>query len=192
MAVGLVGVLVACSGGNQPANPTKVPTFASSPSSAPPFAGKVPASCDPVARFGDVNAAVGHQLTGTANQIVGIPEASIGRTARLDCYYGIPPNQAITTGVLSIGISSYGTQAQAQHRVLETVNEARDTGYVASTVRVGAMNADLLAGTSQEIVLSAGNLTILVSAANGVLAAGNIGPALIALATKALNAAQHA
>lgn len=193
-AIGLVGVLVACSGGGKaPTNPATVPTFVKSTApSAPPFAGKIPASCDSVARLGDVDAVVGQQLTGSANQIVGIAEPSISRTGRLDCYYGIPPNQAVTTAVLSIGISGYDTPATAQHRVLETVNVAKDTGYVASDVRVGSQNAVLLAGPKQELVLSAANLTVLVVAINGVLPAGKTGPPLIALAAKALNAAQHA
>jgi hypothetical protein len=195
-AVGLVGALAACSGSSAPNNPAKVPSFSSkaaTPTSAPPFVGKVPASCDPVAAEGDVNTILGHPLTGTSNGIVGIAEAAIGRTARLDCYYGIPPNQAAITGLISIGIGSYDNAADAAHRVVETVNEARDTGYTSSNVQVNGQNAVLLAGQqNQEVVLSAGTITVLVTAVNSVVQAGKAGPPLIQLAGKALTAAQHA
>jgi hypothetical protein len=195
-AVGLVGVLAACGGAAAPSNPAKVPTFTSkrpAPTSAPPFVGSMPASCDPIASESDVNTIIGHPLTGTSNMIKGIAEAAIGRTARLDCYYGIPPNQPATTGVVSIGIGSYDNAADAAHRVLETVNQARDTGYTSSNVQVNGQNAVLLAGQqNQEVVLSAGTITVLVTAANSVVQAGKAGPPLIQLAGKALTAAQKA
>ena len=196
VTVGLVGVLAACSSNAGPSNPAKPPSFSSkpaTPTSAPPFVGKVPASCDPVAAPADVNKALGHTLTGTANGIVGVAEAAIGRTARLDCYYGIPPNQPAPTGLVSIGIGGYDNAADAAHRVLETVNQARDTGYTSSNVQVSGQNAVLLAGPqNQEVVLSAGTITVLITAANSVVQPGKAGPPLIQLAAKALTAAQHA
>lgn len=195
-AVGLVGVLAACGSGPAPSNQAKAPKSTSKPAtatSAPPFVGTVPASCDPVASEGDVGTILGHPLTGTSNGIKGIAEAAIGRTARLDCYYGIPPNQPATTAVVSIGIGGYDNDADAAHRVLETVNQARDTGYTSSDVQVNGQNAVLLAGQqNQEVVLSAGSITVLVTAANSVVAPGKAGPPLIALAGKALTASEHA
>jgi hypothetical protein len=198
VAVGLVGVLAACGSTPAPSSPAK-PSSSSKPtttsSAPPPFAGAVPASCDPVAAEGDVNTILGHPLTGTSNGIKGIAEAAIGRTARLDCYYGIPPNQPAPTAVVSIGIAGYDNAADAAHRVLETVNQARDTGYTSSNVQVNGQNAVLLAGQqNQEVVLSAGTITVLVTAANSVVPAGKAGPPLIKLAGKALTAsaaAQH-
>ena len=195
VAVGLVGVLAACSSNAAPSNPAKAPTFSkpATATSAPPFVGKVPASCDPVAAEADVDKILGQPLTGTSNGIVGIAEAAIGRTARLDCYYGIPPNQAATTGLVSIGIGGYDNPADAAHRVVETIGQARDTGYTSSNVQVSGQNAVLLAGQqNQEVVLSAGTITVLVTAANSVVQPGKAGPPLIQLAAKALSAAQHA
>jgi hypothetical protein len=196
VAVGLVGVLAACGSTAAPSNPahsssSKPTTTTSAP--PPPFAGNVPPSCDPVAAEGDVNTILGHPLSGTSNGIKGIPEAAIGRTARLDCYYGIPPNQPAPTALVSIGIAGYDNATDAAHRVVETVNEARDTGYTSSNVQVNGQNAVLLAGQqNQEVVLSAGTITVLVTAANSVVQAGKAGPPLIKLAGKALTAAQHA
>ncbi|HEY4019747.1 MAG TPA: hypothetical protein VGM75_13715 [Pseudonocardiaceae bacterium] len=196
VAVGLVGVLAACGSTPAPSKPAK-PSSTSKPatttSAPPPFAGKVPASCDPVAAEGDVNTILGKPLTGTANGIKGIAEAAIGRTARLDCYYGIPPNQPAPAALVSIGIAAYDNAADAAHRVLATVNTARDTGYTSSSVQVSGQNAVLLAGQqNQEVVLSAGTITVLVTAANSTVQPGKAGPPLIQLAAKALTAAQHA
>jgi hypothetical protein len=194
-AVGLVGVLAAACGSSSASNQSKAPSSSkpATATSAPPFAGKLPASCTPVAAAGDVDKILGHPLTGTANLIKGIPVASIGRTGRLDCYYGIPPNQPATAGLVSIGIGAYDNPADAAHRVLETVNQARDTGYTSSNVQVSGQNAVLLAGQqSEEVVLSAGTITVLVAAANSVVQAGKAGPPLIQLAAKALKAAQQA
>jgi hypothetical protein len=196
VAVGLVGALVVACGGNSGSGDTAKTTSASRPAtatSAPPFAGKLPASCDAVAKATDVDKILGHPLTGSSNLVKGIAEASIGRTGRLDCYYGIPPNQTVTTAALSIGITAYDTPAHASHRVLETVNEARDTGYSSSDVQVSGQNAVLLAGQkNQEVVLSANTITVLVSAANSVVQPGKAGPPLIQLAARALSAAEHA
>lgn len=195
-AVGLVGVLAACGSSSPPSSSAKTTTPSSKAApttSAPPFVGQVPASCDPVATEGEVGTILGHPLTGTSNGIKGIAEAKIGRTARLDCYYGIPPNQAAVAGVVSIGIGGYDNPADAAQRVLGTVNQARDTGYQSSNVLVNGQNAVLLAGQqNQEVVLSAGTITVLVTAANSVVQAGKAGPPLIALAGKALTASQHA
>ena len=193
-AVGLVGMLVACGGSSTPSSQAKTPAPSkpATATSAPPFVGKLPSSCTPVAAAGDVDKILGHPLTGTTNLVKGIAEASIGRTGRLDCYYGIPPNQPATAAVVSIGIGAYDNNADAAHRVLETVNQARGTGYVSSDVQVDGQNAVLLAGQqNQEVVLSAGTITVLVTAANSVVQPGKAGPPLIQLTARALKACQQ-
>jgi hypothetical protein len=187
-AFAFAGLLVACSSSPQPTAHPKVPTFTTSrTTSAAPVA--PPKSCAAVAQAADVDQIVGHQLTGSANQVVGIPQASIKRTGRLDCYYGIPTGQAVTAAVLSIGIASYTDAPTAQHRVTLTVTSARNAGATTSDVMVGTEHAVLLAGAqTQELVLAHGNLTLLVRANNGVLTQATIGPQLIALAQRALAA----
>jgi hypothetical protein len=182
------GLLVACSSSPQPTAHPKVPTFVTSrTTSAAPVA--PPKSCAAVAQAADVDQIVGHQLAGTANQVVGIPQANIKRTGRLDCYYGIPAGQPVTAAVLSIGISSYTDAPTAQHRVTLTVNSARNGGTTTNDVMVGTEHAVLLAGAqTQELVLSHGNLTVLVRANNGVLTQATIGPQLVTLAQRALAA----
>ncbi|HYS36759.1 MAG TPA: hypothetical protein VEO01_14140 [Pseudonocardiaceae bacterium] len=187
-AFAFAGLLVACSSGPQPTAHPQVPAFTTRPTtSAAPVA--PPKSCATVAGAVDVDQIVGHQLAGSANQVVGIPQANIKRTGRLDCYYGIPAGQAVTTAVLSIGISSYTDAPTAQHRVTLTVDSARNAGATTSDVRVGTEHAVVLAGAqTQQLVLSHGNLTVVVTANNGVLTQATIGPQLVALAQRALAA----
>lgn len=185
---GLVGLLVACSSQATTPHP-RVPTFATSaaPSSAP--ADLPPKSCVEVAQASDVDGIVGHQLAGSMNQIVGVPMPTINRTGRIDCYYGIPAGKPITQAVLVIGIASYTDPQSAAHRASTTVNNARDAGATTSDVRVGTYDAVVLAGAkTQELVMSAGNFTVLVTADNGVLTNGKVGQQLVQLAQRALSA----
>jgi hypothetical protein len=190
-ALGLVGLLVACSSGVAPQTQARpnVPSFSSPTTRASAVATAVPKSCSVIAAAADVDQVVGHQLVGSMNQVVGIPQPAINRTGRLDCYYGIPAGQPLTAGVVSIGIASYTDPQSAQHRTTLTVNSARNAGATTSDVQVGSDHAVLVAGAqTQELVLSVGNLTILISANNGVFAAGTVGPQLVKLAQRALAA----
>ncbi len=181
-------LLVACSSGPQTTAHPNVPTFVTSrTTSAAPVA--PPASCAAVAQAADVDQIVGHQLAGAANQVVGIPQANIKRTGRLDCYYGIPAGQPVTAAVLSIAISSYTDAPTAQHRVTLTVNSARNSGATTSDLKVGTEHAVLLAGAqTQQLVLAHGDLTVVVTANNGVLTQATVGPQLVLLAQRALAA----
>jgi hypothetical protein len=190
--IGVVGSFAACSSGAKPAAQPKVPTFASSTTASTPAAPEltaVPKGCDQVAQAADVDKIVGHQLPGTMAPVVGVPEAAINRTARLDCYYGIPQGQPVTAAAIGIGIASYADPTSAQHGVQVTITSARDTGYATNDVQVAGQHAVLLAGPqNQELVLAHANLTVLISAVNGVLPVGKVGPPLMALAVRALTA----
>lgn len=183
-APGLAVLLAACTSSAPGAAHPRVPTFETpAPSSAPPAA--PPKSCASVAQASDVDGIVGHQLAGSMNQIVGVPMPKINRTGRLDCYYGIPAGKPVTAAAVSIGISGYTDAPSARRRVSQTVNSARDAGATTSDVRVGSTDAVLLAGPATlELVLSSGNLTVVVSADNGVLG----GQQLVRLAQRALDA----
>jgi hypothetical protein len=188
-SLGFAGLLVACSSGASPAAQPKVPSFttpaATSSSAAAPT---VPKECTLFAVAAEVDGIVGHQLPGAMIQVVGIPEASIGRTGRLDCYYGVVPGQPLATAAVTIGLASYTDAAIAQHRAALTVNGARNSGAATSDVTVGTTHAVYIAGQqNQELVLTKGNETILITAANGVLAQGKVGDQLVALAQRALS-----
>lgn len=189
VVIGMVGWAAACSSGPPPVNHPAVPTFATSTRATSSTGAKVPTSCSTVAEAADVDQIVGHQLAGAMAPVVGVPMPSINRTGRLDCYYGVPPGQPITTAAVIIGIAGYTDTQSAQHRAEATVTTARNAGAQTSDVQVGAEHAVLLAGAQdQELVLAHGTMTILVSAMNGVLPAGGTGPPLIAMAQRALAA----
>lgn len=186
VSAGLV-LLVSCSSGSGSAPPPTVPTFATSTAKVAASATPLPTNCDNIAVAADVDRVAGHQLVGSMNQVVGIPEAAIGRVGRIDCYYGIPPGQPVTAGVVQIGVAEYNTAAMAQHRVSVTVNSARDSGATTSQVKVGDSNAVLIAAQQDhELVFARGSTTIVVTALNGVLPQGQEGPSLIQLAQKAI------
>jgi hypothetical protein len=195
MAVfGLVGLLVGCSsssGGARTDPRPAVPTFSASPRpTTVQVATTVPTSCDGVAAAAAVDKIVGHPLGGTANQVVGVPVSSIGRTARLDCYYGIPAaNQTVTAAVLTIGVSTYTDAQSAQARVTSTINDARTSGSTITTIKVNGAPATLMVSTqNQALALSAGTRTVLVTAATGVLPKGDDTTQLAALAQLGLTA----
>lgn len=188
VAIALVAFVACTSSSGSTANPPpKVPSFTTSAPRTSVAPVVLPKGCASVAAASDVDGIVGHQLVGSSTQVVGIPQAAIGRLGRLDCYYGIPPGAPLAAAVVAIGIASYVDAATAQHRAMLTVNSARNSGAATSTLAVGSGHGVLIAGPqSQELVLAQGNETVLVTAANGVLAAGKVGPGLVQLAQKAL------
>jgi hypothetical protein len=193
--VAAFGLLVGCSSssGAPRTNPRPpVPTFSTSarPTSVPVGA-TPPTSCDSVGAAADIDKIVGHPLGGAANQVVGVPTTSIGRTARLDCYYGVPDGQPLSAAVLSIAVSTYADAPSAQARVTSTVDDARAAGATVSTVKVGSTSAMLmLSQQNQALALAVGTRTVAVTANTGVLPQGNDTPQLTALTR--LGLAAHA
>jgi hypothetical protein len=193
-AFGLVGLLAGCSSSGAPrANPKPaVPTFSGTarpPTTTVQVATTPPKACTGVAAAADVDKIVGHPLGGSANQVVGVPVTSIGRTARLDCYYGIPANQSLTAAVLTIGVSTYSDPQSAQARVTSTVNDARSAGSQVSTVKIDGRPATLMISQqNQALALSVGTRTVLVTANTGVLPKGDDTQQLTALANLGLTA----
>jgi hypothetical protein len=189
-----LGLLVACSAGGAPkTNPRPaVPTFSGS---ARPTAVQVgttpPKACTEVAQPDAVDKIVGHPLGGTAGQVVGVPLATIGRTARLDCYFGIPQGQGLSAAVLTIGVSTYTDAPSAQARVTFTVNDARGTGATIHTTKVDGTPATVMVSQqNQALALAKGTRTVLVTANTGVLPQGDDTQQLVALAR--LGLAAHA
>ena len=189
----LVGLLAGCSSSSAPrANPKPpVPTFSATPRPQPtvPVATTAPTACTGVAAAADVDKIVGHALGGSVNQVIGVPVTSIGRTARLDCYYGIPAGQALTAAVLTIGVSTYSDPQSAQARITSTVNAARGTNSQVSTLKVNGSPATLMIGQqNQALAMAVGTRTVIVTANTGVLPKGDDSAQLTALAKLGLTA----
>jgi hypothetical protein len=195
MAVfGLVGLLLAgCSSSSTPRTNPKppVPTFSATPRPPPTVAVGTtpPTACTGVAAAADIDKIVGHPLGGSANQVVGVPLTSIGRTARLDCYYGIPAGQPLTAALLTIGVATYSDPQSAQARITSTVNDARSTKSQITTLKVNGTPATLMVSQqNQALAMSVGTRTVLVTANTGVLPKGDDSTQLMALAKLGLTA----
>lgn len=190
------GLVVGCSSSSGAAhtNPTPpVPTFSVSarPTASVTVGATPPKTCDTVAGAAEVDKIAGHALGGTVDEVVGVPETNIARTARLDCYYGVPPGQPPTAAVLIIAVSTYGDAQSAQARVTSTVDDARGGGATISTKKVNGTTATLMVSQqTQALALAAGTRTVAVTANAGVLPQGDDTPQLTALAQ--LGLAAHA
>ena len=129
-----------------------------------------------------VDKIVGHPLGGTSQRVVGVPVSSIGRTARLDCYYGVPDGQNVTAALVTIGVSTYTDAAAATARVTSTVNDARTAQSKISTTKIGTAAATLMISQqNQALAVADGTRTVTVTANTGVLPQGNDLPQLTAL-----------
>jgi len=172
-----------------------VPTFGTAThptTTTPPVGTTPPKQCTAVAVEADVDKIVGKPLGGSTGQVVGIAQANIGRTARLDCYFGIPDGQGLSAAVLTIGISTYTDAPSAQARVTSTVDGARSGGATVSTTKVDGSTASVMAGQqNQSLAMSVGTRTVLVTVNNGLLAQGANATKQLAALTQ-LGLAAHA
>lgn len=193
-AFGLVGCSSASGGGTQSNSHPAVPTFGTPTrptTTTPPIGTTPPKACTAVAAEADVDKIVGKALGGSTGQVVGIAQANIGRTARLDCYFGIPAGQGLSAAVLTIGISTYTDAPSAQARVTSTVDGARSGGATVSTTKVDGSPASVMVGQqNQSLAMSTGTRTVLVTVNTGVLPPGNDTKQLVALTQ--LGLAAHA
>ncbi|HEU5475133.1 MAG TPA: hypothetical protein VFV67_31190 [Actinophytocola sp.] len=181
----LVGV-AGCSD-DPPAARPEVPAF-STPVAAPSSvaAKAVPRTCGGVASLTEVTDILGAAVTGQTLPIVGVPEPKIGRTARIDCYYGVPDGAPVSAAVVQIGLASYTDRSAAQRRMTSTVETERETGAKASDVPVGADRGVLLNGAKRTLVAVRGNNTVVVTVNPDLIAEEQSGSLLGRLADRAL------
>ena len=178
-----------------PTPPQSAPA-ASSSSTAPPASPirtstmhKLPGSCDsrlPVSRVED---ALNGPVTGRANFVVGLPDASIGRVSYFYCQYGMPSTRG-GVAKIQIQITLYRTPKQAAARLAPTVADYTANGAHAQKVTIAGLPATLLLGGSgtgygPTSVLIAGQRTIAVTLRPGVFPAAQVNHDLIALTTLA-------
>ena len=141
-----------------------------------------------------IERALARMISGRNAFIVGVAERNIGRTAYLNCRYGIPPTLPGRTAQpqIEIGISLYRTATQAQQRVRGTVFDYLGNGAVQSSHTIAGHHAVLLTGGTGPgydaplLVLAAGQRTIAVNLATRAGAAPFRARALVALAVLTL------
>jgi hypothetical protein len=166
---------------------------ATSPVTIPtPHQTKLPGSCDDLLPLSVVEDALGHSVKGATAFVVGVAEKDIGRIGYLNCRYGLPAGAptAKATPTVEIGVSLYGTSAQAARRIPATVNDYTSHNATATQTTIGDITATVLTNgvgagyTAPTIVAAAGQRTIAISIAAG--ATPNPAKDLSVLATLAL------
>lgn len=184
---GLAVLTAACTDDPPGADPN-VPAF--TPPPAPPSPGgdkAVPKTCGGLATLAEVTDILGTAVTGQTLPVVGVPEPKIGRTARLDCYYGVPAGQPVGAAAVQIGLASYTDPAAAQRRATNTIDTEREAGAKATEVPVGPDRGTLLTGGAKHTLVAArGPNTVVVIVVPTLVAADQAGPLLARLADRAL------
>jgi hypothetical protein len=162
----MVTVLVAMSGcttgAPQQASPT-VPLFTSS-TAQPTTTNErmVPRACAGLATLSEVVDILGTAVTGQTLPVVGVPEPKIGRTARLDCYYGVPDGQPTSAANVWIGLASYTDEVAAKRRMEFTVDAERETGTKPTDAPVGPDRGVLFTGERHTLIAVRGKNTAVV------------------------------
>jgi hypothetical protein len=163
LAAAALAAVSSCSGSSSSAPPS-VPAFTSStPQSAVATEKAVPKTCGGLATLTEVTDILGTAVTGQTLPVVGVPEPKIGRTARLDCYYGVPEGKLPVDAVVSIGFATYSDDAAAKRRMSSTVEAEREAGAKATDVQVGPDKGVLISSTRHTVVAVRGKNTIVVT-----------------------------
>lgn len=168
MRVGFVvlvaAVLVAgCTQSEPPRSGPSVPVFSTAAPNAT-LERTVPDRCDAVASLDDLTRILDTFVAGPVQRIVGVAQADIGRTARLDCYYSVPEGQPVSAAYVWIGLTSYVDAESARKRLNATVADAREASGTTnvSDVAVGQGRGVLIRGANWMLVAARGRTTVVV------------------------------
>ncbi|GAA2980872.1 hypothetical protein [Actinokineospora diospyrosa] len=163
LLVSLVLSLAACTSA-PPTTPRapEIPQF-STTTPKPRAERTLPDSCAKVLTREDLDATVATVITGRTEVVAGVALPKIGRTGRIDCYYGIPQGQPTTAAVLTVGMAAYTDSASAAQRIQDTVNTERDNGIAPREIQVGLDKGFLLDGATRTVVVAHGKITVAVS-----------------------------
>ncbi|MDX3655784.1 hypothetical protein PV646_00575 [Streptomyces sp. ID05-26A] len=130
----------------------------------------LPDDCELVVPVDVMNAALGQELPGEPRIIVGIKEPGIGRTGKIDCYYGIPEKKGLLDAKIVIGLSTYTDDLTARTRVTESVEAERGEGAKVSEVDVGKQKGTLVEGKDEQLLIgSLGKSTFVVRNRNNFI-----------------------
>jgi hypothetical protein len=168
MRVGLVAfvavvMLGGCTQSKPPMDSPAVPVFSSARQNS---GGEriVPGDCDAVATLDDVSRILNNFVPGPVRRIVGVAQQNIGRTARLDCYYGVPDGQPNSAAKVWIGLTGYVNEESARKRLTATVADERDAATTESVndVAVGDDRGVLIRNANWMLVAGRGKVTVVV------------------------------
>ncbi|WP_228122363.1 hypothetical protein [Saccharothrix syringae] len=174
-----------------PAIPTILP--ATTVTRAPQMVDRdLPDDCELIVPVDVLHARLGRELPGELKQVIGIPEPSIGRTAKIDCYYGVE-RQVLLTAPVVVGLAKYTDEATAANRVAESVDAERREGASVSQVDVGRQKASLVVTKDERLLVgSLGKTTFVSRAKAGVAPDEAVGAFLAAVAQQSMTPVEDA
>jgi hypothetical protein len=146
----------------------------------------VPKTCTEIVTPEEAGTILGVLLSGEPQPVVGVPLPDIGRTARLDCYYGLQSGGPLATATLWVGMTSYTDPQRAQRRLTATVDVERDASSHVDEIAVGAGEGTLLRGRAWTVVARRGSTTVVVTITPNLVNEDRVGPMLGQLADLAL------
>lgn len=160
---------------------------------APSHLTKLPGPCDTLLTDYLVSQAIGgQQFRGKDVFVVGQKDPGIGRIGYLNCRYGVTGTGAAEKAEVEIGVSLYGTAAQAAKRIPATVDDYTAHGATPSDVIVAGQPGRLLTGgsgagyTLPVLVVASGQRTVAVTIDPAVVSAANVRKDAVAVAALAL------
>ncbi|NUT94358.1 MAG: hypothetical protein HOY78_20280 [Saccharothrix sp.] len=193
----VLAALAACTQEKPPAAPPpQIPTIVA-PTSAtkvrPMVDRPMPEDCELIVPVDRVNEILGRKMEGELKQIIGIPQESIARTAKIDCYHDVPKGKDIGDSPLIIGLSTYSDDASAKERVTESVDAEKKDGGQATEVDVTKHKAQYVTtGAERLLVGSLGKTTYVMRAKAGYLPDDKAKDILTALAVQSMTPIEDA
>lgn len=168
--IAAVAAVSACGAKDSPAASPKVPSFSTS-SAAVSVARErpVPKSCGAVVTQEEISDLLQVAISGDTLPIIGVPEQKINRTARIDCYYGIPDGKDRTAAPVTVGLASYTDEPSARKRMDVTVSTEKDAGGKAGEVPVGPDRGVLLKGKQAWTLVAVRGMSTIVITVNADL-----------------------
>jgi hypothetical protein len=186
----LIAGLMGCAAKDQSPLVVPVPSFTPSKVSSAParIVGALPTGCGKIATAEEIQDAVGRAMNGSSKLVTGAPDPKIGRTARIDCYYGLTDGQALPDAPVAVGLASYSGAEAAAKRVSSTVDAEKEAGAKVSEVGVGSDKGTLLIGKKlATLVATYQATTVVVIAQLDIVPAAQAPSMLAKIADRALS-----
>ncbi|MFC5287882.1 hypothetical protein ACFPM7_12540 [Actinokineospora guangxiensis] len=145
----------------------------------------VPDTCGQVVTAADLDGLLETRISGGTSEIVGTPMPAIGRTARIDCYFGIPGRDR-DKAALVVTLAAYLTPEAAGDRVERTLADERAHGARITDIAVGPDRGVLVEGAGRIVVARHGRVTVVVRASVGAVPGDQAARVLPKIADRAL------
>jgi hypothetical protein len=186
----------ACSTEKPPAPPPQIPTILppTTITRTPQMVDRpLPDDCAAIVPVDVLHQRLGHELPGELKHIIGVAEPSLGRTAKVDCYYGVGDRQPLAAAPVIIGLSTYVDEPTAAGRVADSVAAERQDGATVTQVDVGKRKGSLVVTKDERLVMgSLGKTTFVARAKVGVVPDDQVGAFLAALAQQSMTPVEDA